>query len=75
MLRRSSSVAARLSGRVEVVTTAPGASMIALMIWCSPFPERGGPTRMLESSTEAQQSLPRERPSSVPTSVGALVGA
>lgn len=33
----------RLSGRVEVVTTAPGASRMAGITMCRPLPERGWP--------------------------------
>jgi hypothetical protein len=46
---------------VEVVTTAPGASRIALMTTWAPFPERGGPISRIESSTLAQ-TLAREVP-------------
>ena len=60
---RASMVAAMLSGRVEVVTTAPGASRMALMTRCSPLPERGGPITRIESSTDAQISRPQLRPS------------
>jgi hypothetical protein len=56
-------VAVMLSGRVEVVTTEPGASRIALMTRCRPLPDRGGPTMRIESSTDAQSSCPHERPS------------
>ena len=39
-----------LSGLVEVVMTAPGASRIALIAMCRPLPDPGGPTtRMLRS--------------------------
>ena len=41
-LRRRREVAVRLSGLVLVVTTAPGASRIALMTTCRPLPERAG---------------------------------
>ena len=52
-LDRAVSVAVRLSGRVEVVTTAPGASRTALITTCRPLPERGGPSNTIESSTLA----------------------
>ena len=52
-------VAVRLSGLVLVVTTAPGASRIALMTTCRPLPERGGPISRIESSTDAQTFVPR----------------
>ncbi len=64
------SVTVRLSGRVDVVTTAPGASRIAGITTWSPFPERGGPISKIESSTLAQICLPCERPSKKPTSSG-----
>ena len=63
VLRRRPIVAAMLSGRVEVVTTAPGASRIALMTRCRPLPERGGPMTRIESSTDAQIPRPWLRPS------------
>jgi hypothetical protein len=50
---RACSAAVRLSGRVEVVMTAPGASRMALMTMWMPLPERGGPSRTRESSTLA----------------------
>ncbi len=68
--RRRAAVAARLSGRVEVVTTAPGASRMALMTWCRPLPDLGGPTTISESSVDAQHSRPWEWPRRVPTSWG-----
>ena len=44
-------VALRLSGLVDVVMTAPGASRIALIATCRPLPDPGGPiTRMLRST-------------------------
>ena len=60
---RARSVTERLSARVEVVTTAPGASRIMGMTSCRPLPDRGGPKRRIESSTLAQQSTPLEEPS------------
>ncbi|MPM52996.1 hypothetical protein SDC9_99760 [bioreactor metagenome] len=57
--RRARRVAVRLSGLVLVVTTAPGASRIALMTTCRPLPERGGPISRIESSTDAQTFVPR----------------
>ena len=60
---RARSVAVRLSGRVDVVTTAPGASKMALMTMWAPFPERGGPISRIESSTDAQTFVPRLAPS------------
>ena len=56
-------VAVRLSGRVEVAMTAPGASRIAGMTRCRPLPERGGPMTMMESSTDAHTPTPFEAPS------------
>ena len=49
--------------QVEVTTTAPGASRIAGITRCRPFPERGGPMTMIESSTEAHTPVPLEVPS------------
>jgi hypothetical protein len=60
--RRARRVAVRLSGLVLVVTTAPGASRIALMTTCRPLPERGGPISRIESSTDAQTFVPRLAP-------------
>ncbi len=51
---RAARVTARLSGRVEVVTSAPGASRIIGMTTFMPFPDRGGPSTRTESSTDAQ---------------------
>ena len=59
-----------LEGRVLVVTTAPGASRIAGMTMCRPLPERGGPIRRIESSTEAHTCLLLDWPSRNPTSRG-----
>ena len=59
---RARSVAVRLSGRVDVVTTAPGASKMALMTMWAPFPERGGPISRMLSSTDAQTLVPCEAP-------------
>ena len=56
----------RLSGLVLVVTTAPGASRIALMTTCRPLPERGGPISRIESSTDAQTFVPRLAPRLAP---------
>jgi len=50
---RACRAAVRLSGRVEVEMTAPGAFKMALMTMCTPLPERGGPSRTMESSTLA----------------------
>ena len=50
------------SGRVDVVTTGPGASRMALITMCAPLPERGGPMTSIESSTLAQTVVPRARP-------------
>ncbi len=61
--RRARMVAVRLSGRVEVTTTAPGASRIAGITRCRPLPERGGPMTMIESSTDAHTLAPLETPS------------
>ncbi len=61
--RRARRVAVRLSGLVLVVTTAPGASRIALMTTCRPLPERGGPISRTESSTDAHTPVPRLAPS------------
>jgi hypothetical protein len=55
-------VAARLSALVLVVMTAPGASKMAGITRLKPFPERGGPTTTIESSTDAQHATPRDRP-------------
>ena len=55
-------VALMLSGLVDVVMTAPGASRIALMARCSPLPEPGGPTTRMLRSTDAHTSCPREVP-------------
>ncbi len=66
---RAAKVTARLSGRVEVVITAPGASRIIGMTTCRPLPERGGPSSTIESSTDAQQVTPRDDPSAYPTSL------
>jgi hypothetical protein len=52
-------VIARLSGLVDVVTTAPGASRIIGITTFRPLPERGGPKSNIESSTDAQQPTPR----------------
>ena len=60
---RASRVTARLSGRVEVVTTAPGASRSMRTTSWRPFPDRGGPSTSIESSTLAQHLTPREAPS------------
>jgi hypothetical protein len=60
---RAVKVTVRLSGRVEVVTTAPGASKIALMTMWRPLPERGGPISSIESSTDAHTCRPLDRPS------------
>src|SRR5699024_7147365 len=62
--------AVRLSGLVLVVTTAPGASRMALMTTCRPLPDLGGPMSSIESSTEAQTCLPRAEPRRYPTSFG-----
>jgi hypothetical protein len=48
---RAARVAVRLSGRVLVVITAPGASKIIGMTKCKPLPDRGGPSKTIESST------------------------
>ena len=61
ILRRARMVAVRLSGRVLVVTTAPGASTMNGMTTCRPLPLRGGPSNSIESSTLAQTCWPRER--------------
>lgn len=63
-------VTARLSGRVEVVTTAPGASRIIGITTLWPFPERGGPSSSIESSTDAQHPTPRLVPTRYPRSAG-----
>ena len=65
---RALRVTARLSGRVEVVTTAPGAPRIIGTTTCKPLPDRGGPTTPIESSTDTQHSTPRDRPKRTPTS-------
>ena len=67
---RAARVIARLSGRVEVVTTAPGASRIIGITTLWPLPERGGPNSSIESSTDAQHPTPRLVPRRYPTSVG-----
>ena len=67
---RARRVAVRLSGRVLVVITAPGASRIDGITRCRPLPERGGPRRTIESSTEQKQSSRRARPRRQPTSLG-----
>jgi len=59
---RAVSVAVRLSGRVLVVITAPGASRMLGMTRCKPFPDLGGPTMTIESSTEQKHSRPRDMP-------------
>ena len=51
-----------LSGLVEVVMTAPGASRIALIAMCSPLPDPGGPTTRMLRSHDAHTSWPREVP-------------
>ena len=56
-------VTARLSGRVLVVTTAPGASSSAGITVCRPLPDRGGPTTSIESSTETHTRRRWQRPS------------
>ena len=63
ILARARMVAVRLSGRVLVHTTAPGASRMAGMTRCRPLPERGGPMTMMESSTDAHTLAPFELPS------------
>jgi hypothetical protein len=55
-------VAERLSERVAVVITAPGASSNMGITMLKPLPLRGGPSRTIESSTEDQHSTPREVP-------------
>lgn len=67
---RARRVAVRLSGRVEVVTTGPGASRMAGMTMCRPLPERGGPISRIESSTLAHTPCPFDVPSRYPTSPG-----
>ena len=52
-LARAVIVAARLSGRVLVVTTAPGASRMKGITRLKPLPLRGGPRITIESSTLA----------------------
>ena len=49
---RACMVTTRLSARVDVVTTAPGASRMALMITYRPLPERGAPWMTMDSSVE-----------------------
>src|SRR5699024_7744228 len=68
---RARRVAVRLSGRVLVVTTAPGASRIAGITMCRPLPERGGPMSRIESSTHAHTARPWEVPIRTATSPGA----
>src|SRR6218665_469254 len=55
---RARRVVARLSGRVEVVSTAPGASRRKGATTMSDFPDRGGPTSSIESSTVAHTDRP-----------------
>jgi len=62
---RAVSVAVRLSGRVLVVMTAPGASRMLEVTRCKPFPDFGGPTVTIESSTEQKHSRPRDVPKPV----------
>src|ERR1019366_4553366 len=47
---RAASVAVRLSGRVLVVITAPGASRIIGITKCKPLPDLSGPRSTIESS-------------------------
>lgn len=61
-LMRERMVVARLSGLVEVVTTAPGASRIALMTMWAPLPDLGGPITRIESSTDVHTFVPRATP-------------
>ena len=63
-------VAVRLSGLVDVVITAPGASRIALMTMWRPLPERGGPMSRMLSSTVAHTCPPLPVPRRYPTSAG-----
>ena len=51
--------------------TAPGASRIALMTTCKPFPERGGPISRMLSSTVVHTCPPLPVPRRYPTSAGA----
>lgn len=66
---RSCRVTARLSGRVLVVSTAPGASRIIGIARWRPLPDRGGPRTMTESSMEEKHRMPRDVPSWNPTPV------
>ena len=60
---RAVRVALRLSGFVDVVTTGPGASRIALIAMWRPFPEPGGPTTRMPRSTDAHTGWPLLAPS------------
>ena len=62
MAARAVMVADRLSARVAVVMTAPGASRSMGITMLYPFPLRGGPSRTIESSTDDQHSIPRDEP-------------
>jgi hypothetical protein len=68
-LERAATVRARLSGRVPVETTGPGESRIMGITKLCPLPDRGGPNKRMESSTEAQHSTPTARPRQYPTSL------
>ncbi len=61
-LARAAMVTVRVSGRVEVATTGPGASRIQGMTRCRPLPVRGGPTSRIESSTLHHSGFPLTRP-------------
>ena len=69
-LARAVMVVVRLSGRVEVVMTAPGASRIEGMMTLKPLPAPGGPSSTRESRTPIQHSIPRLLPRYQPTSRG-----
>ena len=71
---RARRVALMLSGFVEVVTTAPGASRIALMARCRPLPEPGGPTTRMLRSHDAHTASPAGGPEQVPDVGGRGLG-
>src|SRR5664279_1690755 len=67
---RAAMVTARTSGRVEVTTTAPGASSTRLMTTYTPLPAPDGPSSTTESRTLVNTSTPLAVPQHQPRSVG-----
>ena len=67
---RAVMVTATTSGRVEVTTTAPGASRTRLITTYTPLPAPDGPSRTTESRTLVYTSHPRACPHFQPRSVG-----